>query len=165
VLWRKLLDLLWPPELLLVAQCRLTEQQQSGVLTMPKSALRVHIALAEHVREVHALAEHLAGGWSLWWGNPHALQKESDEVEQGAPMEQESSIPDITEGFHRLSLAFPLDLEDLDTMSREVYLALRRVLDIGLDDLVLRTLWVNELDEKIERVLDVVDWMHLRLPV
>lgn len=80
-------------------------------------------------------------------------------------MEQESSISDITEVFHRLSLAFPLDLEDLDTMSPEVYLALRRVLDIGLDDLVLRTLWVNVLDEKIESVVDVVDWVHLRLPV
>ena len=80
-------------------------------------------------------------------------------------MEQESSIPDITEGFHFLSLAFPLDLEDLDTMSREVYLVLRCVLDIGLDCLMLWTLWVNELDDKIERVVDVVDWVHLRLPV
>ena len=80
-------------------------------------------------------------------------------------MVQESSIPDIIEGFHRLSLTFPLDLEDLDTMSREVYLVLRRILDIAFDDLVLRTLWVNERDEKIERVVDVVDWMHLRLPV
>jgi len=80
-------------------------------------------------------------------------------------MVQESSIPDITEGFHRLSLAFPLDLEELDTMSREVYLVLRRVLDIGLDDIVLRTLWVNKIDEKIERLVDVVDWVQLRLPV
>ena len=161
----KLLDCLWPPELLTVAQCRLAEQQHFGVLAMSKPPLRVLMALAEHVGEVHALAKHLAGSWSLWWSNPHALQKDSNEVEQGAPMEQESSIPDITEGFHRLSLTFPLDLEDLDTMSREVYLVLRRILDIAFDDLVLRTLWVNERDEKIERVVDVVDWMHLRLPV
>ena len=80
-------------------------------------------------------------------------------------MEQEPSISDVVEGFDRLSLAFSLDLEDLDTMSREVYRALRGVPDVSLDNLVLRTLWVHELDAYIESMVDVVDGMHLRLPV
>ena len=81
-------------------------------------------------------------------------------------MEQEPSISDVVEGFDRLSLAFSLDLEDLDTMSREVYVAVSRgIPDVSLDNLMLRTLRVHELDAYIESMVDVVDRMHLSLPI
>ena len=80
-------------------------------------------------------------------------------------MEQEPSISDVVEGFDRLGLAFSLHLEDLDTMSREVYRALGGIPDVSLDNLMLRTLRVHELDAYIESMVDVVDRMHLSLPI
>ena len=138
VVWvLQILNVLGLLQLLHVAKSDVAEQKQRRVLASLVSTIRVHETLAEHVSEVHALAEHVASGWSLWRCDPESLRENTDEVEHRATVVQEPAVADVLVVVDPVSLALSQDLEQLDSVSCKVDVAFVRVLNVLNDSFVL----------------------------